>query len=128
MKAKIPDYDALFDVVPSMGREMERLGCVCALPEYCFNIYHDGEYRDKDINIEVCEAVTELKEDSEIVKFKVIKKVEKSACTLHKGGYDTLYKAYASLVKWIEENGFEMDGNPRESYEPVTINNKLLVF
>ena len=37
---------------------MERLGCVCALLEHCFNIYHDGEYKDKDIDVEMCESVT----------------------------------------------------------------------
>lgn len=116
MRITIPDYNSLFDIVPPMGREMERLGCVCTVPEYCFNIYHDGEYKEKDVDVEVCEAVTELKEDSDMLKFKKLKKVKTAACVLHKGNYSGFPKAYAALIKWIEENGFQLIDNPRESY------------
>lgn len=116
MRTIIPNYNALFNIVPPMGREMERLGCVCAVPEYCFNIYHDGEYREENIDVEVCEAVTEMKEDSEMITFKTIKKVEMAACTLHKGPYEDFPKAYGAILRWMEENGFEIAGYPRESY------------
>ena len=116
MKTTIPNYDALFDVVPSMGEEMARLGCECAIPEYCFNIYLDGEYKEENINIEICEAVVEAKEDSDIVKFKTIPKVKEAACVLHRGPYESLPKAYNAIMKWMDENGFEPDDNPRESY------------
>lgn len=116
MRKIIPDYNSLFDVVPPMGMEMERLGCVCAVPEYCFNIYHDGEYKEKNIDVEICEAVTKMKENSDMIKFKKIKKVETAACVLHKGSYSDLPKAYGALLRWIEENGFELIDNPRESY------------
>ena len=39
MQRRIESYDALFDMMPEMGAEMERLGCECALPEYCFTQY-----------------------------------------------------------------------------------------
>lgn len=116
MRTRIPNYDALFDVIPPMGAEMERLGCVCAVPEYCFNIYHDGEYKESDIDVEVCEAVTEKKQDSDMITFKTIEKVETAACVMHKGPYKEFPKAYAAVLKWIEENGFEIIDNPRESY------------
>ena len=34
----------------------------------------------------------------------------------HKGSYSELRKGYAALMKWIENNGYEMADNPRESY------------
>ncbi|OPJ57942.1 MerR family transcriptional regulator [Clostridium oryzae] len=112
----IPGYEALFSVMPSMGAEMERLGCICAVPEYCFTSYHDGEYKEKDIDVEICEAVTEKKQDSDILTFKVIEKVETAACVFHKGSYAEFPKAYAAALKWIEENCFEIAGDLRESY------------
>ena len=48
------------EVIVASMRVMERLECICAIPEYCFNIYNDGEYKEKDIDVEVCEAVTEI--------------------------------------------------------------------
>ncbi len=116
MRTVIENYGSLFNLMPSMGMEMERLECVCSTPEYCFNIYHDGEYKEKGIDVEICEAVTEMKEDSKFITFKKIKRVDSAACVLHKGSYHDFPKAYAAIVKWIEENGFEIADNPRESY------------
>lgn len=42
----------------------------CAKPSYCFTLYHDKEYKESDIDIEICEAITELKEDKGELKYK----------------------------------------------------------
>ena len=109
-------YEDLFDLMPPMGQEMERLGCICAEPEYCFTIYHDGGYREEDINVEICQAVTEKRQDSETVKFKVMPAVETAACILHKGSYEGFPEAYGQVLRFVENNGYEICGNPRESY------------
>lgn len=117
MRRVIPDYNALFELCPNvMGKEMERLGCVCTVPAYCFNMYHDGEYKEADIDVEICEAVTEMKEDTDLIKFKRIDKVPTAACILHKGAYSDLGNSYGEVFKWIEQNGYTIMGNPRESY------------
>ena len=67
MQTRITTYDSLFDEMPKMGEEMERLGCVCAEPEYCFTHYLEPGYKDEDILIETCEAVTKKKEDTDLV-------------------------------------------------------------
>jgi DNA-binding transcriptional MerR regulator len=117
MRQVISDYSAFFDLCPNvMGKEMKRIGCVCSVPEYCFNIYHDKEYKETNIDVEICEAVTEMKENTEILKFKKIKEVPAAACVLHKGPYQKLGIAYGNIFKWIEDSGYKIDGNPRESY------------
>ncbi|MGV8906048.1 MAG: MerR family transcriptional regulator [Acetobacterium sp.] len=116
MRTVIPSYDSLFHILPPMGAEMERLGCVCVVPEYCFNIYHDGEYRETDVDVEICEAVTEKKIDSDMLNFKVINRVENAACVLHKGPYEGFPKAYNAVLSWVENNGYQIIDNPRESY------------
>jgi DNA-binding transcriptional MerR regulator len=116
MRTIMPSYDDLFSIIPPMGAEMERLGCICAEPEYCFNIYHDGEYKEYDVDVEICEAVTQMKEDSDMLHFKVVPKVELAACVLHKGAYSEFSKAYSAVLRFVEENGYEIIDNPRESY------------
>jgi effector-binding domain-containing protein len=116
MRRTVKSYDDFFHVVPPMGEEMERLGCVCAVPEYCFNIYHDGEYKEENIDVEVCEAVVEARQESDMVKFRKIDYVPQAACVLHKGPYSTLRNAYGAVLKWMEDNGYEPSDNPRESY------------
>ena len=81
----IPDFESLSSMIPEMGAMMEKAGCICAMPEYCFNIYHDGEYKEEDIDIEICEAVTEMKEDFGDLKFKMIDEIPTAICTMHKG-------------------------------------------
>ena len=116
MKRRIESYDALFWLMPEMGEEMERLGCICAEPEYCFTHYLEPGYKVEDVLVEVCEAVTQKKSDSNKVTFKVLPEIRAAACIFHKGSYDTLHQSYAALLNYIEENGYEIDGTIRESY------------
>lgn len=111
----IDSYDDLFYVMPQMGAEMERLGCECALPEYCFTQYLEPGYRDENIRIQACESVTKLLDDTETLKFYEMEEVT-AACMFHKGSYADFPQTYAVLLKYIEENGYEIAGNIRESY------------
>ena len=117
MRTVIPDYNALFHLAPEvMGPEMQRLGCKCAVPEYCFNIYHQDEYKETDIDVEICEAVEEAKEDSDILKFKMLPKIDTAVCVLHKGPYQKLGEAYSFAFEYMGKNGYKLCGHPRESY------------
>lgn len=116
MRTVVPGYDSYFEVVPKMGEYMKSVGAECLEPFYCFNIYHDGEYKESDIDVEICEAVTDYCTESDKVKFKLIKKVDQAACIMHKGPYATIQGSYNELFAWISENGYEVGDKPRESY------------
>lgn len=112
----IPSFKSLFEVAPAMGKVMENQGAVCRDPFYCFNIYHDEEYRESDIDLEVCEAVVAKCEDSEGVVYKEVEEIPEAVCMYHRGNYDTLSKSYGELFQWMEENGYEKIGKIRESF------------
>ena len=116
-KMTVPNYDAFFEVVPEIGKTIEAKypELKCTVPEYCFIVYLDGEHKEKDINIEFCEAVDKVYPDFEDFKFKEIEAVT-AVSVMHKGAYSKLGEAYAYLFKWIEENGYTATDNPRESY------------
>ena len=109
-------YDELFTKMPQMGQEMEKLGCECSLPECCFTNYLEPRYKEEKISVELCETVTELKQDTECIQFKELEEVKEAACIFHKGPYRTLPQSYAKILKYIEENGLKISGNIRESY------------
>lgn len=115
MQKRIETYDALFDMMPVMGAEMERLDVTCALPEYCFTHYLEAGYKDEQILVETCQAVTERKEDTSLVKFKEFPEIQ-AACIYHKGSYNDFPRTYAAILKYIEENEYEICGNIREKY------------
>jgi len=116
-KMTVPNYDAYFELVPVIGETVAKQypELKCRTPEYCFIEYLDGEYRDKDINIEFCEAVTKMWPDFGDITFKEISPIT-AVSVLHKGAYADISKAYAFIFKWIKENGYFAADNPRESY------------
>ena len=110
-------YESYFSIVPEIGETIAKKypNLKCAVPEYCFIVYLDDEHKEKDLEIEFCEAVDKMYPDFDDIKFKEVK-----ACTvvsvLHKGAYSDLPKAYAYACNWIEENGYAIADYPRESY------------
>ena len=116
MRTVVPGYDSYFDIVPKMGEYMSSVGAVCREPAYCFTIYHDGEFRESDIDVEICEAVVEPKPDSEKVKFRRVDGVDTAACLVHRGPYSSLRESYNRLYGWIDAEGWEPAGPARESY------------
>ena len=115
-RTTIPDYNTLFKVVPPLGEIMIKQGAKCRKPEYCFNIYHDGEYREHDIDVEICEAVEDFCSDGDGIVYKKVDAVPTAAVIMHKGGYDSLGESYSKIITWIEETGHEIIDHPRESY------------
>ena len=115
MRVRIESYDSLFDVMPKMGVLMEKAGCECALPEYCFTGYLEPGYKDEDILVEICEAVTGAKQEIGGLYFRTLPEIQ-AACMFHRGSYSTLPESYETVLKYIEENGYEIAGAIRESY------------
>ncbi|MBT3714542.1 MAG: MerR family transcriptional regulator [Anaerolineae bacterium] len=80
----------------------------------CFTLYHADE---PEIDAEVCEPIA--KDDISIehprVKSRSLKGAE-MATLIHHGPYATLSNAYEALVKWIESNGYRINGPYREIY------------
>lgn len=111
----LPNYQALFEVVPKMGKKMIAAGCKVDPIQYCFQIIHDGKYKEENIDFEICEAVTEMKENQNGLIFKEIEEVPMAACLLHRGPYETIGETYAILFDWLAHNQYELADNPREA-------------
>ncbi len=113
----VANYAALMQVVPALGEKVVAAnpGLQCAQPEYCFNIYHDGEYKESNIDVEICEAVTQFGNEGDGFIFKEIPAIT-AASVMHKGAYEDMGAAYAFISRWIEQNGYQAAGHPRESY------------
>lgn len=113
----VPSYDSYFELIPAIGEEVSAANpeLKFTVPEYCFIKYLDNEYKDKDINIEFCEAVQEIGKETGDIKFKKVESVS-AVSVMHKGSYALLANAYVFAFKWIEDNGYIIGDSPRESY------------
>lgn len=116
-KMVVPNYSAYFNLIPAIGKQLtdKYPDLKCTMPEYCFIVYLDGEYKEVDINIEFCESIDRMKPDFDDIKFKKIESVT-AVTVMHKGAYDDLPKAYAFIYQWIEQNDYIPADSPRESY------------
>lgn len=113
----IKDYSEISNFILSSADECLKTNpnIKCIEPDYCYMNYLDGEYKDKDIKIRYCQSVVEEGIPNETIKFMKLKPIT-SVCTYHKGDYNNLGEAYGFLMKYIEENGYEIIDYPRERY------------
>ena len=113
----IPDYSALGTLCCTViGPEMQRLGCKCPPPGYCFTIEHNKEYTPTDIDIEYCEQVDEMGTDSNIIQFKTLPMVPKALCMKHYGPYNRFYESFTEAFAYMEEKGYKITDHPRTCY------------
>lgn len=113
----IKNYQAIGDMCCNViGPEMQRLGCKCSATGYCFTIEHNKEYKPEDVDIEYCEQVEEMLEDSDIIQFKKMPAVKTALCLKHVGPYDRFYQSYTEMFKYIEEQGYKIVGDLRCVY------------
>ena len=113
----ISDYSALGMLCYTViGPEMQRLGCKCPPPGYCFTVEHNKEYTPTDIDIEYCEQVEEMGNDSNIIQFKKLPSVPKALCMKHYGPYERFYESFTKAFAYMDEHGYEIADKPRTCY------------
>ena len=88
------------------------------------SIYHDPEFRDDDVDVEVAVPVSEPVEGAGRVVFGALAGGP-VAYTLHVGPFDEIGNAYTALAEWTQAHGHEPAGPPRECYltDPQTTPN-----
>jgi DNA-binding transcriptional MerR regulator len=113
----IEDYSKASEFILSSADECLKTNpnIKCIEPDYCYMNYLDGEYKEKNIKVRYCQAVTKEGIPNETIKFMKLNPVT-GLCIYHKGSYDNLGSAYAFITKYIEENGYEIIDYPRERY------------
>jgi DNA-binding transcriptional MerR regulator len=132
----MPDYEIVIKQVPPLRVASVR-GIIPAYPEQgelwnaleselarqrfhgsepCFTMYHDAEYREKQIDAEVCEPVGNAPvQSSGRIKVYELPAIT-AAAVVHHGSFATLPNAYKAVLKWIDENGYRICGPEREIY------------
>lgn len=81
----------------------------------CFTLYHDDEYKERDWDLEVCEPIEGDVSESRRVKVRSLPAMS-MACAIHDGPFATINEAYNAILKWIDVNGYRINGSCREVY------------
>lgn len=78
-------------------------------PSYGMAVYHDGEFKEHDVTVEVQQSVLGTYMDTEHVKYKKIPSTLIASVTF-KGRYEQISQVNEAVAKWISDNGYEYGG------------------
>lgn len=109
----VPDYSYQVALWEKMYNFIGENDLYLLLEENVIAIYHEKEYKERDVDIEVAVLVKELRQNSGDFIFKELDAVL-AATVICDGSYEkTLPEGEAVLARWVEENGYEIVGSER---------------
>ncbi len=91
-----------------------RYGARAAAPPLM--LFHDAEYDEQKQDIEVVIPISADVPATERVAVYVLEGSAATACIVHVGSYESMGRAFNLLLRWIEDNGYEITGALREVY------------
>lgn len=106
-------------IIPAYNQEgilwnimMSETASVQMIPEencYSLAIFHDGEYKESDVDVEIQVSVKGAYENTEHVVFKNVPEIE-IASAIYKGSYEQITAVNHTVANWVRDNGYEFNG------------------
>lgn len=110
LRKVIPTYNDEGLLWEQLKKEMIHQNVNCANPCYSMAEFFDKGYKEDNVDVEVRLAVLGKYKDTEDVKFKTTEPVT-AATVIMKGDYSKISEACEAIGNWIDNNGYELDGN-----------------
>jgi len=109
----VPDYYAEGQLWKEMSAFADRNGI--PVSSDTFTIYHDMDYREKDVDIEICAPVSRMGGNTKDFVYRNTKPVPTMACAMVYGKFENIADAYLAFANWLQEhNRYEMTGQSRQ--------------
>lgn len=105
----IPAYDQEGMLWEILMRETASLHMADTDPCYTLAIFHDGEFKETNVDVEVQKSVKGRYFNTENVIFKTEPAIEIASATF-KGGYEQTGAVNGAVAKWVEDNGYAFTG------------------
>lgn len=121
----IPNYSYEGRLWHVLMKETAQLHLQDGNPCYTTAIFHDGEYKENDVDVEVQKSVIGDYKNTENVVFKTVPSILVASAT-YKGSYDQISEVSEAVVNWVHDNGYEFNGvffniyhvSPHETQNP----------
>lgn len=118
----IPEYQVLSlrRIVPTYYSESDLWNELSAfakkqkteISNHTFSVYHDTEYKEQNVDIELCVPVSKLCKDITPFCFRIIEPVPVMACTLVYGDFSNIKGVYIAFAEWLQKNSKYRMSNP----------------
>ncbi|MCL1981941.1 MAG: MerR family transcriptional regulator [Clostridiales bacterium] len=113
LRRVVPDYFSeglLWEEMSAFANKMN-----IPVTSKAFAIYHDTDYREKDVDIEVCVPVARIGEDAGGFTYRNTEPVPIMACTMVYGPFKNIAGAYLCFANWLQEhNQYRMGERSRQ--------------
>ena len=108
LRETVPSFESETAQWEKMWAFVKETGVVCDKTGY--SIYHDEEYKETDVDMEIAVPVTVFGEVVTGFAYKELEAIPLAATIRFPGPYENYNKAMEKLALWIEENGYGFDG------------------
>jgi len=89
----------------------DELGCALQManPSYPIAVFHDDDFKNSDVDVEIQITVQEQHNNTENVIFKTVEPFE-IASAVYKGSYEQINEVNESVAAWVSDNGYDYNG------------------
>ena len=110
----IPDYYAEEDLWKILS-SFAQMHHIQAEDDKAFSIYHDLDYREQNVDVELCVPVQQIRKSVDGFTFRDTEPVPLMACTMVYGPFSNISGAYKSFAGWLQNNEqYQMLGQNRQ--------------
>lgn len=102
LRRVIPDYyeeGKLWQELSSFAAENQ-----VPVSGHTFSVYHDAEYKEQEVDVEVCMPVEVLGESRNGFTYRIAEAVPEMACTMVYGPFSNIAGAYLAFAGWLDRN------------------------
>ena len=125
LRMHIPNYEQEGMLWNILMEETAQMGLIPDAPCYCCAVFHDKEYKEADVDVEVHMTVKGQYPDTSHVKFMTLPEVT-VASAICKGSYEQMGAVMEAVTGWVTANGYAFDGpafniyhvSPHETSDP----------
>lgn len=114
IRDQLPNYPGVGQLFEELLQYLQHQGVKPG--RYCTAIWHDPEYKPENVDGEAVMAIEGIVSGNDRVQVKELPGWNTMACLIHHGSYSTLNQAYEAILRWIENNDYEIVGSNREFY------------
>lgn len=113
IRRTVDNYYCESELWRELGEKLNLKEC----SNYCFSIYHDTDYREENVDIEVC-MVTDNENYNDMsseLKIRDVEGCSVAACFMIYGPYSNISLAYKEFAFWLEQHPeYSMTGENRQ--------------
>lgn len=113
LRRTIPDYYAEGDCGKTLFFYFRTSGADHGTA--CFPVYHDPDYRERDVDVELCVPVKHAGTSAGRFLYRTIEAVPVMASTMAYGPFSNIAGSYAAFAGWLQQNSrYRMSGPDRQ--------------